>query len=227
VQRIQALREKTVEQGCTEHEALAAAEKVAELLDRYGLSLNSIEQRAQVCAGIGIDTGRRRASPVDDCVPAIAAFFDCRTWAEKRGGTPIRHIFFGPRADVAAAQYLYDLIEAAFAAETAAFARGDLYAGLDTGGRRRATNSFQIGLARGIHDKLKRLRQEREAGLRAGSGRDLVAIKAAVVEQELARLGLHFKTRARATTRTVLTDAYEAGEAAGQRFEYRPGLGRE
>src|SRR6185312_9142865 len=39
VQRIQGLRAKTVEQGCTEQEALTAAEKVAELLDRYGLSL--------------------------------------------------------------------------------------------------------------------------------------------------------------------------------------------
>ncbi len=39
--RIQALRAKTVAQGCTEQEALAAAAKVAELLDRYGLSLNS------------------------------------------------------------------------------------------------------------------------------------------------------------------------------------------
>jgi hypothetical protein len=34
VQRIQALRAKTVKQGCTEQEGLAAAEKIAELLDR-------------------------------------------------------------------------------------------------------------------------------------------------------------------------------------------------
>ena len=38
-QRIQALRAKTVANGCTEGEALAAAAKVAELLDRYDLSL--------------------------------------------------------------------------------------------------------------------------------------------------------------------------------------------
>ena len=45
VQRIQALRAKTVEQGCTEQEALAAAAKVAELLDRYGLSLSEVSLR--------------------------------------------------------------------------------------------------------------------------------------------------------------------------------------
>ncbi|MBV8869700.1 MAG: DUF2786 domain-containing protein [Acetobacteraceae bacterium] len=49
--RIQALRAKTVEQGCTEQEALAAAEKVAELLDRYGLSLSELDLKRQACEG--------------------------------------------------------------------------------------------------------------------------------------------------------------------------------
>ena len=35
--RIQALRAKTIDNGCTEDEALSAAAKVAELLDRYDL----------------------------------------------------------------------------------------------------------------------------------------------------------------------------------------------
>jgi hypothetical protein len=36
--RIQALRAKTINNGCTEDEALSAASKVAELLDRYDLA---------------------------------------------------------------------------------------------------------------------------------------------------------------------------------------------
>ena len=224
VQRIQGLRAKTVEQGCTEQEALAAAEKVAELLDRYGLSLNAIELRRQACQGVGIDTGRRRLGPIDDCVPAIAAFFDCRAWSEKAASSPIRHIFFGLRADVEAAHYLYDLIGVAFATETASFARGSFYGELGSGERRSATNSFQIGLGRGIVGKLDSLRQEREAALLASSGRDLVPIKTSVVDDELAKLGLHFRARSRGSKRSVMADAYEAGEAAGKRFEYRRGL---
>ncbi|MEI6357527.1 MAG: DUF2786 domain-containing protein, partial [Verrucomicrobiota bacterium] len=72
--RIRALRAKTVEQGCTEEEALAAAEKVADLLDRYGLSLSELELRHQPCEGFGIDTGRKRSGPLDTIVPAIAEF---------------------------------------------------------------------------------------------------------------------------------------------------------
>lgn len=161
VARIQALRAKTVEQGCTEQEALAAAEKVAELLDRYGLLLNAIELRQQTCQGIGVETGRRRRAPIDDCVPSIAAFFDCRAWTEKTEGALLRHIFFGLRADVAAAHYLYDLIVLAFVTETDGFVRDPFCAGLAGGELRRATHSFQIGLAGGIIAKLSRLREER------------------------------------------------------------------
>ncbi|MGH6798569.1 MAG: DUF2786 domain-containing protein, partial [Roseiarcus sp.] len=224
VQRIQGLRAKTVEQGCTEQEALAAAEKVAELLDRYGLSLSTIELHRQACQGVGIDTGRRRLGPIDECVPTIAAFFDCRAWSEKSASAPIRHIFFGLRADVEAARYLYDLVELAFATETALFTRGELYAELGSGERRSATNSFQIGLGRGIIAKLHSSRQAREAALAATSGRELGPIKTSVIEGELAKLGLHFRSRARVAKRYVMTDAYEAGEAAGRRFEYRAAL---
>ena len=38
--RIRALAAKTVERGCSEAEAMAAAAKVGELLDVYGLSMS-------------------------------------------------------------------------------------------------------------------------------------------------------------------------------------------
>ena len=47
--RIQALRAKTIDNGCTEDEALSAAAKVAELLDRYDLSLTDIDIREAPC----------------------------------------------------------------------------------------------------------------------------------------------------------------------------------
>ncbi len=224
VQRIQGLRAKTVAQGCTEQEAMAAAEKVAELLDRYGLTLGELELREQPCEGIGIQTGRRRFGPIDTCVPMIATFFDCRVWVEQAKGEPLRYVFFGLRGDVAAAQYLYELVERAFETETAAFRGGVLYAEMPSGERRTATTSFQTGLAHGICGKLKALREAREAMLRSNSGRDLVPVKASLVEDELAKLGLDLHQRHAARSKRVLTDAFEAGHEAGQRFEYTPGI---
>lgn len=223
--RIQALRAKTVDRGCTEEEAIAAARKVAELLDRYGLSLGEVELKGQSCEGFGVDTGRRRFGPIDSCIPTIGAFCDCRVWSEKAAGGEIRYVFFGLPADVAGARYLYELVERAFATETALFKRSGLYAGHRTGDRRSATQSFQTGLAHGIARKLHELRQGREEAMRAATGRDLVPVKEAVVEEELARLGLRFHARGGSRGRYVLRDAYEAGHEAGDRFEYRPGIG--
>ena len=52
--RIQALRAKTIDNGCTEDEALSAAAKVAELLDRYDLSLTDIDIRASALRTAGV-----------------------------------------------------------------------------------------------------------------------------------------------------------------------------
>ncbi len=222
--RIQALRAKTIEQGCTEQEALAAASKVAELLDRHGLSMSELDLRRQDCEGIGVDTDRRRVGPVDECVPAIAAFFDCRAWAEKTQAGTLRHIFFGMPGDVEAAHYLYDLVDTAFDTETARFRASDIYGDIHSRDRRSATTSFHTGLGSGIRAKLHDLRQAREAVRRNGSGRDLMVVKESIVDDEVARLGLSLRARSRATKKYVLTDAYEAGHQAGKRFEYRPGL---
>jgi hypothetical protein len=223
VQRIQALRAKTVARGCTEQEALAAAEKVAELLDRYGLSLGELDLRAQPCEGIGIQTTRRRMGPIDDCIPAIAAFFDCRAWSERTRGMPLRYVFFGLRGDVAAAQYLYEMVERAFETETDTFRAGALYAGM-AGERRSATNSFQLGLAHAICEKLNAMRAARAASRQSASGRDLVPVKAAMVDEEWAKLGIRLRWTDAGRSRPILTDAFMAGEAAGQRFEFAPGI---
>jgi len=47
--RIRALAAKTVERGCSEAEAMAAAAKVGELLDVYGLSMSEVELREEAC----------------------------------------------------------------------------------------------------------------------------------------------------------------------------------
>jgi Protein of unknown function (DUF2786) len=225
VQRIRALREKTVEHGCTEQEAMAAAEKVAELLDRYGLSLSELDLRNQSCEGIGVDTGRKRRGPVDDCMGTIAAFFDCRVWGEAAESGELRYIFFGLPGDVQASVYLHDLIVAAFAVETTVFQAAEFYRSLFSGDRRSATNSFQVGLAQGIVDKLSTLRRARDAASGRTNGRALVPVKQSIIEQEMERLGLTLR-RVNIPRRTVISDAFDSGREAGERFEYRPGLAR-
>ena len=47
--RIRALAARTVDRGCSEAEALAAAQKVGELLEVYGLTMSEVELREETC----------------------------------------------------------------------------------------------------------------------------------------------------------------------------------
>jgi Protein of unknown function (DUF2786) len=58
--RIQGLRSKTMDNGCTQAEALLAAAKVAELLDRYNLSLTDVEIRDAECEQREYETYRKK-----------------------------------------------------------------------------------------------------------------------------------------------------------------------
>lgn len=214
--RIQALRNKTIEQGCTEQEAFASATKVAELLDRYGLSLGEVEIREQACEGIGIETGRRRQTPIDDCVPTLGDFCDCKVWREKDASGAIRYVFFGLPADVKAAHYLYEVMMRTFETESLRFRMDNVkFIGAS---QRSAINSFQIGLAHGICKKLATMKKERDDFNRRSSGRDLVPLKSSIVEEELEKLGMKFRFKSVHRKKLIEHEAFEAGHIAGQKF---------
>src|SRR5438094_8219398 len=96
--RIQGLRAKTTDNGCTEAEALAAAAKVAALLDRHDLSLTDVEISHAQCEQRAYETRHRKRTPLDDCIGAIANFCDCRVWREKSQSGNGRYVFFGLRS---------------------------------------------------------------------------------------------------------------------------------
>jgi hypothetical protein len=219
IQRIQGLRAKTTDQGCTEQEALAAAAKVAELLDRYGLSLNEIELKEQACEGFGINTERKRRNAFDSCVNPIAAFCDCRVWSEKTAAGAFRYVFFGLPADIEAARFLYELVEKTFETESTLFKKGKIHADLQPADRRNAVTSFQTGLAHGISGKLNTMKAARDTTNKTSSGRDLAPLKTSIIDDELAKLGLSFHQTSHARKKLILEEAYQAGQIAGRQFE--------
>ncbi|MDU6835278.1 MAG: DUF2786 domain-containing protein, partial [Bradyrhizobium sp.] len=126
--RIQALRAKTTANGCTEDEALSAAAKVAELLDRHDLSLSDVELQTSLCERRVYETHRKKRIPLDDCIGAVAQFCDCRVWREKNAAVEVSYVFFGLSADVEVAHYLAELIDGAVRAELGRFKTSADYA---------------------------------------------------------------------------------------------------
>jgi hypothetical protein len=221
--RIQALRAKTVENGCTEQEALGAAAKVAELLDQHDLSLTDVEIREEPCERAVVETYRKQRVPLDGCVNAIAAFCDCRVWREKNSQGENRYVFFGLSPDVAVAHYIADLVSTAMAVEASRFKRTAGYLRYHPDDRRTVSASFLHGMAASIGTKLTAMKHERDA-VNASTGRDLIVVKQAVVDEGMTKLGIRFG-KARAAERRIAGSAFEAGQAAGRNLRINPGVG--
>ncbi|MDB5653580.1 MAG: hypothetical protein JWQ94_1193 [Tardiphaga sp.] len=220
--RIQALRSKTIDNGCTEDEALSAAAKVAELLDRYDLSLTDVEIREAACERRSFETYRKKRIPLDDCIGAIAQFCDCRVWREKNEAGESRYVFFGLRSDIEVAHYLTELVDTAVRTETGRFKNSRDYQKFRHNERHLANSSFSLGMVASIADKLISMKAERDH-VGESTGRALVTVKASVVEAEFAKLDMNLKT-ARGGRRMVSMTAYEAGGVAGASLAIHPGI---
>ncbi len=221
--RIQALRAKTIDNGCTEGEALAAAAKVAELLDRYELSLTDIEIRGTPCEERVFETHLKKRIPIDECIGAIASFCDCRVWREKNAAGEARYVFFGLPADVEVAHYLTELIDGAVRAELGRYKVSADYRRFRHQERHLANASFTLGMCASIADRLVAMKAERDGEIQS-SGRGLVVLKAAVVDMELEKLGLKLRTVQEGPGRMISPMAYDAGGAAGESVPLNPGI---
>jgi hypothetical protein len=222
--RIKALSEKTVSNGCTEAEAMSAAEMVGRLLERYALSMEEIELREARCVQVEVPLGSRKRRPIDGCVPAIARFCDCKVWL-KRDPDGLGYVFFGFETDTGLARYLFAVIDDAIQTELAAFRRraGRGLAGTEL---RRAGESFQHGMAARIAERLGSMHSDRETsvGAQRATGTALIIAKHRIVDEALAETEIRLVSGRPLVAR--LNEAFRDGQKAGDRVNLdRPGAG--
>ena len=235
--RIKALTEKTVANGCTEAEAMSAAEMVGRLLERYALSMDEIEVRHSRCVQVRVPIGGAKRRPVDGCVVAIARLCDCKVWvvgaacaAAEEGSAAYGgyYVFFGFETDTSLAAYLFSVIDRAVATEVGGFKAAIPHV---RGARlRQAASSFQHGLVAKVAARLDAMQREREAAVRAqrATGTALILAKHRVVDEAFSEMNLRLRG-ASGTGRRHIAGAFKEGWAAGERINLnRPvaGAGR-
>ncbi|HVJ51875.1 MAG TPA: DUF2786 domain-containing protein [Aliidongia sp.] len=221
--RLQALLAKTIENGCTENEALSAAAKVAELLDRHDLSLTDIEIQEAPCERLAFEPSRKKRIPLDGCIGAIAEFCDCRAWRERSASGQLRYVFFGLPADATAARHLTELVDAAVRSELGRYKTSLEYQGFRHNERHMANASFALGMVDSIAGKLIAMKAARDRAIHA-DGRDLTILKTSLVDQELAKLGVQLHP-VEGGGRMVSIAAYDAGGTAGEAFTVEDAIG--
>jgi hypothetical protein len=226
--RIKALTEKTVANGCTEAEAMAAADMVGRLLERYALSMDEIEIRTARCVQVEVPLGGRRRRPIDGCVPTIARFCDCKVWLARAAAPDHEHpdfdptrlgsryVFFGFETDTALATYLFTVIDRAVVTEAVAFRQlNPRFRGVHL---RQASASFQHGVVARVSERLDAMHRARDAAVRAqrSTGTALILAKDRVVEDAFRETDVRLVSM-NATGRRVISTAFRAGWAAGER----------
>jgi hypothetical protein len=218
--RIRALATRTVERGCSEAEAMAAAAKVGELLEVYGLSMSEVELREETCVQrtMVFDDPRRQA--MGWLFPALLRFTGCRGWTVGRAD----YVMFGLEPDVQMAEYLMHVVAGALSWEEARYRQSADYARAKVPPQA-ALRSFRIGFADRVATRLDELGSHRRAAeqaaqeqaVRTGTGGTaLVLLKERKIEDGFRALGVRLRT---VTRSTVVRDrgAYGRGREAGGR----------
>jgi hypothetical protein len=223
--RIKALTDKTVSNGCTEAEAMSAAELAGRLLERYALCMDEIDVRESACVEKDVKAGGQRRKPIDSCVPAIARFCDCKVWLTRSvpdgqdNGLPlpVRYVFFGFEADVAVAVYLFEMIGRAIGNELNGFRQANPT--LRAMSLRQASFSFQYGMVARIAERLNTMHRDREAAVAAQrhAGMALSVIKHQTVEDAFSANPVRLVSCGYKKKRPAKNQAFRHGWDAGAR----------
>ena len=215
--RIRALAARTVERGCSEAEAMAAAAKVGELLEVYGLSMSEVELREEICVQRTLTFADPRRVALNWLFPALLRFTGCRGWTAGRSD----YVIFGLEPDVQMAEYLMHVVAGALAHEEARWRASPDYARIRVPPQA-ALRSFRVGFGDRVAARLDELaahRRASEAAMRAPAaftGTSLVLLKEQRIEEGFRGLGVRLRTVTRSATVRDRT-AWGQGRAAGER----------
>jgi hypothetical protein len=229
VRKLQSLQNKSTANGCTEQEALLAAQKVAELLDKYGLSVEQLklDTAEDECNAAAIDLGsKRRLHPVAVCMSAIAKYTSTKTWY-KIGGPSIEYTFFGFPTDVKIAGWLLTTFKEAMDNGY----RGYFSTYTGTLHWKTVRKAFMDGMSDRLNTRLVELIEKRgkrpvvEVGAEvdAPPSYELMMLKERNVEKAFAGLKLKIRHSYRSRSNNDGAGAYLAGAAAGDQVALHAG----
>jgi Protein of unknown function (DUF2786) len=242
--KITALLAKTEQNGCTEAEAIAAAELAQKLMGKYGLSLSelqAISSPADVCEPDGITIGKRRAHEVLHLSNAIAFFTDCKSWYSTAGlihlgkdrirlhDTSAKSgcvvlVYFGLTADVAVAKYLTETLRNMLDTEWKAFWRAYPHTPKPSASKARA--SFMRAMTGRLSARLYEMKADQSQS-ETNDCRQIVLVKADIVQNAyntaFGKPRIRRRSFAGQPSRSFDLASYNAGDAAGQRVSISSG----
>jgi hypothetical protein len=218
--KIRALLTKTVPNGCTEPEALAALARARAMMDAYAISDGELDLTKEE------EVILRREPPVSKdphqikfkLSRAVAEFCDCQAWRNRD------HIivFCGLRPDAQFATWLLDKLTAFVEAALVDHLMGTTAVGQE---RKNAIRGFVLGCTERIGRRLDELRA-RSTTKAESNAKALVVVKGAAIKAKMTEIGIHIRTTS-CSFGAADRSSYSAGKAAGDGASFgRPVSGR-
>jgi hypothetical protein len=236
-ERVAKLLNVTLNRGATESEAMLAAEKAGELMAHYDIKTSELDVRSS--SSIQQVVTIRKYGSMNIAAPVarhVAQLCDCRYWLSceidprDTDLSPLWQreirtiVFFGLPADAEIAGYLFDLISNAIGAEIEIYKASEDYRRDGVNGRT-AITSFVNGMEEAICSRLDALRDEKHQAVEQATGRSLVIVKEAQIEEDFAATGIKLVRGGGSYRSEGSAGASASGRAAGGRVSLSSGVG--
>jgi hypothetical protein len=210
VGRVKALLAKTLDNGCTEAETMAAMEKAAEIMAAHDIAEGDLQQKQDEHV-VTRHTGNIDPFKVRwNLSSAVATFTHCRSWRQRYDKTIV---LCGLESDAEFAEWLLGALADFVLREIESHLAERRRNGLPCS--RTVSASFMHGMTCRISDRLREL----SAQWIPSTGKDVAASPTARVEAFMKEEGIKVAT-ASSNYFAALQDCFAAGKAAGNRASF-------
>jgi len=204
--KIKALLAKTTEAGCSEAEAMMAAHKAKELLDKYQIDLSELDLREEGTSEASV----ARNIIATELQKQVGRYCEVKSWQSPAEG---KLKFLGLQSDVFFAEWLLLALTSFVQRKTLDYSMNaaKIY--------QNEVNEFQIGCIRRINARLKeeieRRDAERASQVINSTGRSLMVLKDQIVTEAWVKKNLNLSNRGGTNRGAPASQHYMAGHAAG------------
>lgn len=211
LKKIRALMAKTIENGCTEAEAMSAITMAEAMMAAYEVTEDDLTEVKGEKANVGSSDMRDTHKIREKMATAVARFTECKVWSS---GKSIK--FCGLQADIEFGIWLLETLAEFVRKELKNHIWGNELTALPNAEKRIHINGFVIGCCNRIGQRLNELVAARTP---TSNSKALVVAKQALIDLRMKDMGLALR-QPRARGSRVNVDSQRAGHAAGDRASF-------
>lgn len=221
LRKIRALMAKTIDNGCSEAEAMSALSMAQAMMDAYEVTAEDLQETKSESAVRETMKDMRDPHHIRQYITVgISRFTGTKSFTSHNKK---KINFVGLPSDVEFAMWLTETLTMFVQKELKNYIWGNDYTSLPPNQKRPIIMGFVIGCCNRITARLKELSAAGDVKA-TSNGTALVVIKNALIDRAMADMGLELRQPRVRGTRTN-HDAYGAGKAAGDRASFGRPMG--